>query len=286
MDSSLNNLYRKCTLCARRCGVDRIQGKLGFCKATSEVVIASYMVHHFEEPPISGHNGSGAIFFSYCTARCCYCQNYNYSRGRYGKGVTTQRLAEIMLELEKKGSHNINLVTPSHYIPSIIEALDIARKKSIKIPIVYNTNGYESEEAIDMLNGYIDIYMPDAKYSDDKLANEQCGFIDYSKHNIVALKKMRKQVGDLKTDKDKIAKRGLLIRHLVLPGFIENTRGVLKQIAKKLSNKTYISLMNQYSPIAQVGKDPNLKRRLDTEEYEKAKAYLEQFGFLNGWVQD
>ncbi len=286
MNSSIYDRYRKCSLCPRKCGVDRTQGKLGFCKATSEVFVASYMVHRFEEPPISGHNGSGTIFFSYCTARCCYCQNYNYSRGRYGKSVTTPGLTEIMLELEKKGAHNINLVTPSHYIPSIIEALDIARLKGIKIPIVYNTNGYESEEAIDMLNGYIDIYMPDAKYSDDKLANKQCGFINYSKHNIAALKKMRKQVGDIKTDINGIAERGLLIRHLVLPGYIENTRGVLRQIAKELSNKAYISLMNQYSPIAQVKKDPNLKRRLTAEEYKKAKAYLERLGFLNGWVQD
>jgi len=192
----------------------------------------------------------------------------------------------MMLELEKRGAHNINLVTPCHYVPSIIEALDMARSKGMKIPIVYNTNGYESEEAIDMLNGYIDIYMPDAKYSDDKLANEHCGFIDYSKHNIAALKKMRQQVGDLKTDADGIAKSGLLVRHLVLPGYVENTRGVLRQIAKELSNKIFVSLMNQYSPIAQVRKDPNLKRRLDAKEYEKAKAYLELFGFLNGWVQD
>ncbi len=286
MDMLVDNKYEKCTLCARRCGANRTQGKLGFCKATSEAVVASYMVHHFEEPPISGHNGSGTIFFSHCTGRCCYCQNYNYSRGIYGKKVTTQKLSEIMLELEKKGAHNINLVTPSHYIPSIITALDIARSKGMKIPTVYNTNGYESEEAIDILNGYIDIYMPDAKYSDDKLANKQCEFINYSKHNIAALKKMREQVGDLKIDTDGIAQRGLLIRHLVLPGYIKNTRDVLKRIAKELSNKVFVSLMNQYSPIAPVKNDPNLKRRLNAEEYEKAKAYLELFGFFNGWVQD
>ena len=191
-----------------------------------------------------------------------------------------------MLELEKKGSHNINLVTPTHYIPSIIYALDIARSKGLNIPIVYNTNGYESEEAIDMLNGYINIYMPDAKYSDDRLANKQCSFIDYSKHNLIALKKMYKQVGGLTINESGIAKKGLLIRHLVLPGYIENTKGVLENIARELSNKTYVSLMNQYSPIAQVRNDPNLKRRLNAEEYEKAKAYLELFGFLNGWVQD
>ena len=279
-------MYKKCTLCARKCGVDRTKGKLGFCKATAEVVVASYMVHRFEEPSISGKIGSGTIFFSYCTARCSYCQNYNYSRGKHGKIVTTKRLAEMMLELEKKGSHNINLVTPTHYIPSILEALDIARSSGLSIPIVYNTNGYESETAIDILNGYVDIYIPDAKYSDDKLAEEQCGFVDYNKHNIIALKKMRRQVGELQIDNDALAKKGLLIRHLVLPGYIKNTKGVLKQISKGLSNKVYISFMNQYSPIAQVKDHRNLKRRLSKKEYGKAKSHLEWLGFINGWTQD
>ena len=279
-------MYKKCTLCARKCGVDRTKRKLGFCKATAEVVVASYMVHRFEEPSISGKIGSGTIFFSYCTARCSYCQNYNYSRGKHGKIVTTKRLAEMMLELEKKGSHNINLVTPTHYIPSILEALDIARSSGLSIPIVYNTNGYESETAIDILNGYVDIYIPDAKYSDDKLAEEQCGFVDYNKHNIIALKKMRRQVGELQIDNDALAKKGLLIRHLVLPGYIENTKGVLKQISKELSNEVYISFMNQYSPIAQVKDHRNLKRRLSKKEYGKAKSHLEWLGFINGWTQD
>jgi len=286
MKNSINDIYKKCTLCARKCNVNRTKGELGFCEATAEVVVASYMVHRFEEPPISGKIGSGTIFFSYCTARCSYCQNYNYSRGKHGKIVTTQRLAEIMLELERKGSHNINLVTPTHYIPSILEALDMAKSGGLSIPIIYNTNGYESETAIDILNGYVDIYMPDAKYSDDKLAKEQCGFIDYSKHNIIALKKMYKQVGDLETDKGSIAKKGLLIRHLVLPGYIKNTKSLLENISEEISNKVYISLMNQYSPIAQVREHPNLKRRLNAEEYEEAKAYLEYLGFLNGWIQD
>jgi len=286
MKNSINDIYKKCTLCARKCNVNRTKGELGFCKATAEVVVASYMVHRFEEPPISGKIGSGAIFFSYCTARCSYCQNYNYSRGKHGKIVTTQRLTEIMLELERKGSHNINLVTPTHYIPSILEALDMAKSGGLSIPIIYNTNGYESETAIDILNGYVDIYMPDAKYSDDKLAKEQCGFIDYSKHNIIALKKMHKQVGALQIDNDALAKKGLLIRHLVLPGYIDNTKGVLEQISKELSNEVYISFMNQYSPIAQVKDHQNLKRRLSKKEYKKAKSHLKRLGFINGWVQD
>ncbi len=286
MKSSLHNQYKKCTLCARKCNVDRTKGELGFCEASAEVVVASYMVHRFEEPPISGKNGSGTIFFSYCTARCSYCQNYNYSRGKHGRATTIQRLAEIMLELVKKGSHNINLVTPTHYIPTILSALDIAKSEGLSVPIVYNTNGYESDGALEMLNGYVDIYMPDAKYSDNKLAEEQCGFIDYSKYNMSALKRMRQQVGDLETDKGGIAKKGLLIRHLVIPGYIENTKSLLEKISEEISNKVHISLMNQYSPIAQVREHPNLKRRLDVEEYEESKAYLERLGFLNGWIQN
>ncbi len=286
MAGNARDIYKKCVLCPRRCGVDRTKGETGFCKADSEVVVASYMLHCFEEPPISGKNGSGAIFFSFCTGRCCFCQNYTYSRGKYGKTVSILKLADIMLELQQKGAHNINLVSPSHYAPSIIEAIDIAKAKGLKIPIVYNTNGYESKETMNMLKNYIDIYMPDAKYSDDSLAEKQCGFIDYSRHNITALKMMLDQAGSLRLDKDRIAKKGLLIRHLVLPGYIDNTKGVLRAIAKNLSNKVYISFMNQYSPIAQVRDHPNLKRKLKPGEYEDAKAYLEGLGFVNGWVQD
>lgn len=279
-------LYRRCCLCPRSCAVNRAEGETGFCKAGSKPMVASYMLHRFEEPPISGQKGSGTIFFSNCTARCSYCQNYTYSRGRYGKEITGQALAGIMIKLQEKGAHNINLVSPSHYAPSIVEAIDTAGAKGLKIPIVYNTNGYEAGEVIDMLEGYIDIYMPDAKYSDDKLAKEQCGFADYTKHNIAALKKMFSQVGNLQMDKNGIAKKGLLVRHLVLPGYIDNTKGVLELLAGNLSNKLYISFMNQYSPIAQVKEHPNLSRRLRSDEYEKARAYLEGLGFVNGWIQD
>jgi putative pyruvate formate lyase activating enzyme len=190
-----------------------------------------------------------------------------------------------MLELQQKGCHNINLVTPTHYVPSIIMAIYTARAKGLNIPMLYNTSGYETIETLKMLDGYIDIYLPDAKYSDDKLAKAHCGFIEYSKYNIAALKEMNRQVGDLMVDNDGVARRGLIVRHLVLPGHIENTEGVLRSIATELSNKVYISFMNQYSPTIHAKSHPALGRRLTAAEYDKAKACLEDLGFHNGWVQ-
>jgi putative pyruvate formate lyase activating enzyme len=286
MDNSILKLYKQCQLCPRKCNTDRTSGELGFCNSSSELVVASYMAHRFEEPPISGLNGSGTIFFSYCTGRCCYCQNYNFSRGKSGKNTSIEELAGIMLQLQDKACHNINLVSPTHYIPSIIAAIDIARKKSLNIPIVYNTGGYESAETIELLKGYVDIYMPDSKYSDDALAKTHSGFVKYSEYNITALKEMYKQAGNLKIDENEIARRGLLIRHLILPGYIDNTKRVLDIIADNLGNDVYISLMSQYSPIINVRHDKNLGRRLNLEEYEEAKGYMEKLGFSNGWVQD
>jgi len=286
MKIPLLSAYKKCQLCPRKCGVDRPAGQFGFCKAPSEVTIATYQAHKFEEPPISGFRGSGTIFFSYCTARCVYCQNYAYSRGNNAKPVTIEQLTQIMLQLQERGCHNINLVTPTHYLPSIVAALKIAKAKGLTIPIVFNTSGYECLDMLRLLEGWVDIYLPDAKYSDDTLAKEHCQFIDYSKYNIPALKEMYRQVGNLKLDKNGVAKKGLIIRHLVLPGYLDNTRGVLQSIRKEISNKVYISLMNQYSPIVHTKNHPNLGRRLTKEEYEQAKSYMEALGFSNGWVQE
>jgi putative pyruvate formate lyase activating enzyme len=286
MNKNILNLYKKCLLCPRGCRVDRTRNQLGFCKATSDIIIASYMPHRFEEPAISGDSGSGTIFFCHCTGMCSYCQNFNFSRGKCGKPVSTKRLSEIMLELQAKKCHNINLVTPTHYVPSIITAIDMARQSGLEIPIVYNTNGYESEQTIIALKGYIDIYMPDAKYSDNALAKEHCCFIDYSQYNIAAIKRMYEQVGNLSINEKGIAVKGLLIRHLVLPGYMENTKGVFDLISRELGNNIYISLMSQYSPIACVRKDINLGRRLNKAEYNESKEYIESLGFVNGWTQD
>ena len=273
-------------LCPRNCRIDRTAGELGFCQAPQELAIAVYQAHKFEEPPISGTEGSGTIFFSFCTARCAYCQNYNFSRGKTVKTISIERLSEIMLELQGKGCHNINLVTPTHYVPSIIIALRQAKKRNLNIPILYNTNGYESLDTLKLLDGLIDIYLPDAKYADDALAKKHCMFINYSKYNIPALKEIHRQVGNLAVDSNGIVKKGLVIRHLVLPGYLKNTRMVLKLIAENLSNEVYISFMNQYSPTIYVREDKFLCRRLTQEEYTQAKSYLDEFGFKNGWTQD
>ncbi|MFC1806973.1 radical SAM protein [Candidatus Omnitrophota bacterium] len=281
-----SDLYKDCTLCPRKCHADRTNGKLGYCAASSDVVVAAYMSHKFEEPPISGSSGSGTIFFSFCTARCVYCQNLLFSRGKRGNVVSTQRLAEIMLELQEKRCHNINLVTPTHYVPSILDALDVARGNGLSLPVLYNTSGYETLETLDMLNGYIDIYMPDAKYSDDELAESHCGFINYTDANLKALDKMFKQVGNLKINDIGLAEKGLMIRHLVLPGYPDNTIGMLNNISKTVGLTVHISLMNQYSPIQQVSKDPKLRKRLSKKEYKTAKDKLFELGFENGWMQD
>ncbi|NCA93350.1 radical SAM protein [bacterium] len=286
MDNAILNLYKKCRLCPRKCLVDRTAGNTGFCGAQEQITIASHMAHRFEEPAISGDRGSGAIFFSYCTGRCCYCQNFNYSRGQRGQKTSIEKLADIMLRLQEKQCHNINLVSPTHYVPSIISAIDMARRKNLRIPILYNSSGYESAETIDLLKGYVDIYMPDLKYSNDALAKEHCGFIEYSRHNIAALKKMNEQVGNLIIDKNGIALKGLLIRHLILPGQIENTKRSLELIAENLGTDTHISLMSQYSPTPNVKSDPGLGRRISIIEYQKAQTYMMKMGFKNGWTQN
>ena len=286
MSNSLLSLYKHCLLCPRKCGVDRTVGSLGFCGASAEVSISTYQVHKFEEPPISGSAGSGAIFFSYCTARCAYCQNYNFSHGQRVKIISIDRLCEIMLELQNKGCHNINFVTPTHYIPSVVVALGKAKQEGLKIPIVYNTSGYECLDTLKLLDGLIDIYMPDAKYSDDALAKEHSQFEDYSKYNILALKEMYKQVGNLELDANGVAKKGLIIRHLVLPGYLDNTYGVLKAISEDISKDVYISLMSQYSPTSYVKNNEKLSRRITSQEYKKAKSYFIEFGFKNGWTQE
>ena len=279
-------LYKRCRLCPRACAVDRTKGNPGFCQAPSELFISNYLVHRFEEPPISGTHGSGTIFFSYCTARCIYCQNYTYSRGKRGRRVSVEELARMMLELQHKSCHNINLVTPTHYVPGIICAIDLARRGGLKIPILYNCSGYETKETLEMLNGYIDIYLPDAKYSDDDLAKRHSGFTDYSVHAIEAIGRMHEQVGALETDAQGIAVKGLIVRHLVLPGHINNTEGVLRLLKDRIGTEVYISFMNQYSPTQGAMADPQLNKRLTAAEYETAKAYLHDLGFSNGWVQD
>jgi len=278
---------KACDLCPRRCGVDRLAGQVGFCRAGAQARVASHNIHRWEEPPISGSRGSGTIFFSYCTARCLFCQNYPISQLGVGEEVTNERLAQMMLTLQRWGCHNINLVTPTHYVPQILAALEIAAARGLRIPLVYNTSGYERVETLRLLDGIVDIYLPDAKYADDAIARRLSGFVDYVTHNRAALLEMARQVGcALQVDAEGIAMRGMVIRHLVLPNGLAGTEEVLRWIAENLSTSAYISLMSQYFPAYRAVGDPELGRSITFDEYDAALEALERLGFENGWRQE
>jgi putative pyruvate formate lyase activating enzyme len=276
-----------CDLCPRRCGVNRLQGERGYCRAGVRAQVASANVHMWEEPPLSGWNGSGTIFFSNCTARCLFCQNYPISRLGVGNEVDAERLAEMLLDLQRQGCHNINLVTPTHYVPQFLEALEIAAQEGLHLPILYNTSGYDALETLHLLDGIVDIYLPDSKYADDTVAQRLSGYRDYVVHNRIALQEMLRQVGTaLVLDADDMAMRGMIIRHLVLPQGLSQTRAVLAWIAAHLSRDIHISLMSQYFPADQAVGDPDLGRGLTPEEYQEALDAFEELGLENGWQQE
>lgn len=275
-----------CDLCPRECGVNRLQGELAYCRSGALAKVASWNVHHGEEPPISGERGSGTIFFSNCTARCLFCQNYPISQLGVGREVTAERLARMMLELRDLGCHNINLVTPTHYVPQFLAALEVAVSQGLRLPILYNTSGYERVETLRLLEGIVDIYLPDSKYTDDGMARRISGFVDYVRHNRAALLEMQRQVGsDLLLDGEGIARRGMIIRHLVLPGGLSQTPEVLRWIAENLSRSVHISLMSQYFPAHKAVGDGELGRGLTPEEYEAALQAFEEARLENGWQQ-
>ena len=242
----LYSMMDNCVMCPRKCGVNRNAGQKGLCKTADKVFIASSNIHTGEEPPISAKNGSGAIFFSNCTLQCVFCQNYPISQLGNGREISVDDLVEIMLNLQNRGAHNINFVTPTHYSAQIAKSVYLARKKCFKIPVLYNCSGYENVETLKLLEGIVDIYLPDIKYSDNETAFKYSGVKNYVEANQSALKEMRRQVGDVVVDCDGVAKKGIIIRHLVLPGNIENTKKVLDFITKELSRNTFISLMAQY----------------------------------------
>ena len=275
-----------CDLCPRECGVNRLKGELGYCRSGALAKVASWNVHRGEEPPISGQRGSGTIFFSNCTAHCLFCQNYPISQLGVGQEVTAERLAEMMLELERSGCHNINLVTPTHFAPQFLAALEVAIPRGLRIPLLYNTSGYDCVETLRLLEGVIDIYLPDAKYSDDEVARRLSGFKDYVRHNRAALLEMQRQVGsELLTDAQGIATRGMIIRHLVLPHGLSQTPEVLRWIAENLSKRVHISLMSQYFPAHKAVGDAELGRGLLPQEYAAALEAFEEAGLENGWQQ-
>jgi putative pyruvate formate lyase activating enzyme len=274
-----------CRLCPRNCGVNRLEGGLGVCGGGAEARVSSYNDHHGEEPPISGRNGSGTIFLAHCGLKCVFCQNYPISHLGNGADVGTERLAGMMLELQRRGCHNVNFVTPTHFMPQIIEALDAAAGRGLRIPIVYNCGGYESLDAVRLLDGIVDIYMPDIKYSGETPAVKLSGAPDYFVHVAAAIREMHRQTGVLELDEDGIAVRGLLIRHLVLPNGLAGSRESLEFIAREISPHTFISVMEQYFPAHKALQMPEMSRRITRGEYREVVAIVDELGLTNGWFQ-
>jgi putative pyruvate formate lyase activating enzyme len=276
-----------CELCPRACHVDRLDGGRGACQAGADAVIASWNLHHWEEPPVSGTRGSGTIFFSGCTGKCIFCQNYPISQLGYGNRVSIDRFAAMLLELQRRGAHNINFVTPTHFVPQLLAAVDVAAGRGLRIPLVYNTSGYERVETLRLLDGVIDIWLPDAKYTDDTTARQVSGFPRYVPANRAALQEIYRQVGDqLILDEDGIARRGMIIRHLVLPDNLADTAGVMAWIATELSPAVHVSLMDQYFPAYKALDHPALGRKITPEEYEASLEAYEAAGLQNGWMQE
>ncbi len=280
-------LLERCRVCPRECGVNRLEdNKSGFCRSGLNPVISSVSPHHGEEPPLSGTRGSGTVFFTNCNLKCVYCQNYPISQLGNGAERTPGELACQMLYLQEQGCHNLNLVTPTHFMPQILKALGIAKERGFNLPVVYNTSGYESVDALRLLDGIVDIYLPDMRYSDDKAALTYSLAPHYPEINRRAVKEMYRQVGNLMLDEDGIAKRGLSIRHLVLPGGIAGTEGVMKFLAEEISKDAYISLMSQYFPAYKAAEFTKLSRKITTGEYEEACRIMEKYGLENGWMQE
>lgn len=276
----------KCCACPRKCRVNRNKGELGYCKSGSSVKIALSSLHYFEEPCISGKNGSGTVFFSNCNLNCVYCQNYKISHCGVGKNITINRLADIFISLQSRGANNINLVTPTIYVYQIIEAVKIAKKSGLKIPIVYNTNGYENVDTLKLLDGVVDIYLPDFKYYYDELAIKYSGAKNYFKVVTDAIFEMYRQVGKIILDESGLMKKGLMIRHLILPGHIENTKKVLLWIKNNFNDDIYISVMAQYFPTYKACNIEKINRKINKEEYNQIEQYLFNIGLENGYIQD
>ena len=241
-------LLETCRVCPRCCGTNRLDGDVGKCRTANEAMVSSYGPHFGEESPLVGKYGSGTIFFTNCNLRCLFCQNYSISQLGEGERVSKEELALMMLSLQARGCHNINLVSPTHVVPQILEALDIAVESGLHVPLVYNTGGYDSVETLSILDGIVDIYMPDMKYGDENIARELSGIENYPQVNKAAIREMHRQVGDLQTSQEGVAQRGLLVRHLVLPKGLAGTKDVVDFIAKEISANTYVNIMAQYHP--------------------------------------
>jgi len=280
-------LLESCAICPRVCKVNRLKNERGICKTGLKANVHSFMAHHGEEPPISGDRGSGTIFFACCNMKCLYCQNFEFSQeAEEPRETTAEELAQIMLGLQEQRCHNINLVTPTHVMPQILQALLLAVPKGLTIPLVYNTGGYERAEMIKMLEGIVDIYLPDMRYASEEHAVRYSQAPGYPQYNRQALKEMHRQVGTADIGPDGTIRKGMIIRHLVLPNDISGTREAMKFIKEELSEETYISLMSQYAPYYRAQSLEGINRRISPEEYAQAKQTLEELGLYNGWTQE
>ena len=279
----------KCDLCPRKCLVDRKKGEKGICGQTENLKVARAALHFWEEPCISGDAGSGAVFFSGCPLHCVFCQNENIANGTVGKEISLERLVDIFLELQEKRANNINLVTPGHFVPQIVKALDQARKEGLTLPVVYNTSSYETVDTIKMLEGYVDIYLPDFKYMSPVLSKKYSHAPDYAEVAKAAIAEMVRQTGKavfVNGDEDNLILRGTIVRHLTLPGCMEDSMQILKYLHETYGDMIYISIMNQFTPLSNLEKYPELNRRITDVEYETLVDYAIDIGIENGFIQE
>jgi len=282
---SLKKILKRCVLCPRMCQVDRIAGEKGFCRLAAGMVMSSALPHHGEEPPLSGCRGAGTIFFTSCNLKCVYCQNYQISHAPAGRPVSAEELAGIMLDIEALGCHNVEPVTPTPHLTGIMEALRIARERGLSVPFVFNCGGYERKEILRLIDGMVEIYLPDFKYGLDEMGKSCSGVPDYPRHALSSLREMVRQVGDALEIEDGVARRGILVRHLVLPGRTDNSLTALKLI-REVSPLIPLSLMSQYTPIPAVQGHPLLGRRVTREEYERVVNAALDLGFEELYTQE
>ena len=288
MEQNIRKLYQlmeKCSLCPRNCGVNRIKGEKGACRTAKDFKVASVNLHYGEEPPISGEKGSGTIFFTNCNLACVFCQNFPISQLGNGNSITTEQLADKMIDLQNKGANNINLVTPTHVYPMAAETIFIAKQKGLTIPVLSNCGGYESKQVLELMEPFIDIYMPDMKYSSNENAKKYSKIDNYVENNRTAIKEMYRQKGILKFDADGLAVKGILIRHLVLPNNIAGSKEIFNFVATEISQDTYMSVMAQYHTANISHTIKELNRKITPEEYDKVLEDFNSAGLYNGWLK-
>ena len=286
MKTDWNHYLDDCTLCPRNCHVNRTMGETGCCGQTAELTVARASLHLWEEPCISGNNGSGTVFFSGCSLGCVYCQNYQISNGTAGKRITVERLASVFLELAQQQASNINLVTPTHFVPQVIQALDIARDMGFPLPVVYNTSCYEKVETLRLLKGYANIYLPDLKYKSPQLSQRYSGCSDYFQRASCAIAEMVSQAGLPLFNQEGNMTRGVIVRHLVLPGCTEDSKEIIRYLYRTFGDAIFISIMNQYTPMAPVARFPELNCKITEAEYEEVVEYALSLGLENGFIQE